>query len=260
MLGYFIRKVHNRKWGVKPRVVISIPSGITAVEKRAVTNSAERAGARKVYLIQEPMAAGIGVGLPIQEPTANMIVDIGGGTTEVAVISLAGIVTSESLRIAGDEMDEAIKHYVKRTYNLLIGDQSSEKIKILIGSAHPLDEELSLEIKGVDSIAGLPRRAVINSVEIREALREPVELIINAIKVTLEKTPPELAGDLVDNGMVLCGGGALLRGLDKVIMEETGIPVRIAEDPLSAVAKGTAEILEQIDLLAKVLESNDDQM
>jgi len=260
MLGYFIRKVHNRKWGVKPRVVISIPSGITAVEKRAVTNSAERAGARKVYLIQEPMAAGIGVGLPIQEPTANMIVDIGGGTTEVAVISLAGIVTSESLRIAGDEMDEAIKHYVKRTYNLLIGDQSAEKIKILIGSAHPLDEELSLEIKGVDSIAGLPRRAVINSVEIREALKEPVELIVNAIKVTLERTPPELAGDLVDNGMVMCGGGALLRGLDKVIMEETGIPVRIADDPLSAVAKGTAEILEQIDLLAKVLESNDDQL
>jgi rod shape-determining protein MreB len=260
MLGYFIRKVHKRKWGVKPRVVISIPSGITAVEKRAVTNSAERAGARKVYLIQEPMAAGIGVGLPIQEPTANMIVDIGGGTTEVAVISLAGIVTSESLRIAGDEMDEAIKHYIKRTYNLLIGDQSAEKIKILIGSAHPLDEELSLEIKGVDSIAGLPRRAVINSVEIREALREPVELIVNAIKVTLERTPPELAGDLVDNGMVMCGGGALLRGLDKVIMEETGIPVRIADDPLSAVAKGTAEILEQIDLLAKVLESNDDQL
>ena len=260
MLGYFIRKVHNRKWGVKPRVVISIPSGITAVEKRAVTNSAERAGARKVYLIQEPMAAGIGVGLPIQEPTANMIVDIGGGTTEVAVISLAGIVTSESLRIAGDEMDEAIKHYVKRTYNLLIGDQSAEKIKILLGSAHPLDEELSLEIKGVDSIAGLPRRAVINSVEIREALKEPVELIVNAIKVTLERTPPELAGDLVDNGMVMCGGGALLRGLDKVIMEETGIPVRIADDPLSAVAKGTAEILEQIDLLAKVLESNDDQL
>jgi rod shape-determining protein MreB len=260
MLGYFIRKVHKRKWGVKPRVVISIPSGITAVEKRAVTNSAERAGARKVYLIQEPMAAGIGVGLPIQEPTANMIVDIGGGTTEVAVISLAGIVTSESLRIAGDEMDEAIKHYIKRTYNLLIGDQSAEKIKILIGSAHPLDEELSLEIKGVDSIAGLPRRAVINSVEIREALREPIELIVNAIKVTLERTPPELAGDLVDNGMVMCGGGALLRGLDKVIMEETGIPVRIADDPLSAVAKGTAEILEQIDLLAKVLESNDDQL
>jgi rod shape-determining protein MreB len=260
MLGYFIRKVHNRKWGVKPRVVISIPSGITAVEKRAVTNSAERAGARKVYLIQEPMAAGIGVGLPIQEPTANMIVDIGGGTTEVAVISLAGIVTSESLRIAGDEMDEAIKHYIKRTYNLLIGDQSAEKVKILIGSAHPLDEELSLEVKGVDSIAGLPRRAVINSVEIREALREPVELIINAVKVTLERTPPELAGDLVDNGMVLCGGGALLRGLDKVIMEETGIPVRVADDPLSAVAKGTAEILEQIDLLAKVLESSDDQL
>jgi len=260
MLGYFIRKVHKRKWGVKPRVVISIPSGITAVEKRAVTNSAERAGARKVYLIQEPMAAGIGVGLPIQEPTANMIVDIGGGTTEVAVISLAGIVTSESLRIAGDEMDEAIKHYVKRTYNLLIGDQSAEKIKILIGSAHPLDEELSLEIKGIDSIAGLPRRAVINSVEIREALREPIELIINAVKVTLERTPPELAGDLVDSGMVLCGGGALLRGIDKVIMEETGIPVRIADDPLSAVAKGTAEILEQIDLLAKVLESNDDQL
>ncbi len=260
MLGYFMRKVHNRKWGVKPRVVISIPSGITAVEKRAVTNSAERAGARKVYLIEEPMAAGIGIGLPVQEPTANMIVDIGGGTTEVAVISLAGIVTSESIRVAGDEMDEAIKHYIKRTYNLLIGDQTSERIKVQIGSAYPLEEELSMEVKGVDSIAGLPRRAVINSEEIREALREPVELIINIVKATLEKTPPELAGDLVDNGMFLCGGGGLLRGIDKVIMEETGIPVTIADDPLTVVAKGTAEILEQIDLLAKILQSNEDHM
>ena len=260
MLGYFMRKVHNRKWGVKPRVVISIPSGITAVEKRAVTNSAERAGARKVYLIEEPMAAGIGIGLPVQEPTANMIVDIGGGTTEVAVISLAGIVTSESIRVAGDEMDEAIKHYIKRTYNLLIGDQTSERIKVQIGSAYPLEEELSMEVKGVDSIAGLPRRAVINSEEIREALREPVELIINIVKATLEKTPPELAGDLVDNGMVLCGGGGLLRGIDKVIMEETGIPVIIADDPLTVDAKGTAEILEQIDLLAKILQSNEDHM
>ena len=260
MLGYFMRKVHNRKWGVKPRVVISIPSGITAVEKRAVTNSAERAGARRVYLIEEPMAAGIGIGLPVQEPTANMIVDIGGGTTEVAVISLAGIVTSESIRVAGDEMDEAIKHYIKRTYNLLIGDQTSERIKVQIGSAYPLEEELSMEVKGVDSIAGLPRRAVINSEEIREALREPVELIINTVKATLEKTPPELAGDLVDNGMVLCGGGGLLRGIDKVIMEETGIPVTIPDDPLTVVAKGTAEILEQIDLLAKILQSNEDHM
>ncbi|RKY27441.1 MAG: rod shape-determining protein [Planctomycetota bacterium] len=260
MLGYFIRKVHNRKWGVKPRVVISIPSGITAVEKRAVTNSAERAGARKVYLIEEPMAAGIGVGLPVQEPTANMIVDIGGGTTEVAVISLAGIVTSESIRVAGDEMDDAVKHYIKRTYNLLIGDQTAERIKMQIGSAHPLEEELSMEVKGVDSIAGLPRRAVINSEEIRDALREPVELIINAVKVTLEKTPPELAGDLVDNGMILCGGGGLLRGLDKVLMEETGIPCTLAADPLTVVAKGTAEILEQIDLLAKILASSEDQI
>jgi rod shape-determining protein MreB len=260
MLGYFIRKVHNRKWGVKPRVVISIPSGITAVEKRAVTNSAERAGARKVYLIDEPMAAGIGVGLPVQEPTANMIIDIGGGTTEVAVISLAGIVTSESIRVAGDEMDDAVKHYIKRTYNLLIGDQTAERIKMQIGSAHPLEEELSMEVKGVDSIAGLPRRAVINSEEIRDALREPVELIINAVKVTLEKTPPELAGDLVDNGMILCGGGGLLRGLDKVLMEETGIPCTLAADPLTVVAKGTAEILEQIDLLAKILASSEDQI
>jgi len=260
MLGYFMRKVHNRKWGVKPRVVISIPSGITAVEKRAVTNSAERAGARRVYLIDEPMAAGIGIGLPVQEPTANMIVDIGGGTTEVAVISLAGIVTSESIRVAGDEMDEAVKHYIKRTYNLLIGDQTSERIKVQIGSAYPLEDELSMEVKGVDSIAGLPRRAVINSEEMREALREPVELIINTVKATLETTPPELAGDLVDNGMVLCGGGGLLRGIDKVIMEETGIPVTIPDDPLTVVAKGTAEILEQIDLLAKILQSNEDHM
>ncbi len=259
MLSYFIHKVHNRRWGVKPRVVISIPSGITAVEKRAVTNSAERAGAREVYLIEEPMAAGIGVGLPVQEPEGNMIVDIGGGTTEVAVISLAGIVTSESLRIGGDEMDDAIIQHMKRVYNLLIGERTAEKIKIEIGSAYPMEEEKSMAVKGRDLIAGLPRQVTITSEEIRECLREPIDAIIESVKMTLERTDPELASDLVTNGIVLAGGGGLLRGTDKIIADEVGLPVRIADDPLTAVSRGTGVVLEQLDLLKQILESSADE-
>ncbi|KPL00185.1 MAG: rod shape-determining protein MreB [Planctomycetes bacterium SM23_65] len=258
MLRYFISKVHKRTWGYKPRVVIAIPSGITTVEKRAVRNSAERAGARKVFLIEEPRAAGIGVGLPVEEPTASMILDIGGGTTEVAVLSLGDIVTSTSIRVAGDEMDEAITNHMKRTYNLLIGEQTSERIKIEIGSAYQLETELTMEVRGRDLIAGLPRRAVVNSEEIREALREPIDAILQAVVQTLEQTEPELAADLVSNGMVLCGGGALLRGIDKVIAEETGLPTRIAEDPISSVAHGTSLFLEKLDFWKRYLEGDDE--
>ncbi len=260
MIRYFIRRVHNRSWGVKPRVVISIPSGITAVEKRAVTNSAERAGARDVFLIEEPMAGGIGAGLPVMEPTGSMIVDVGGGTTEVAVLSLGGMVASESIRIAGDEMDRAIINYMKETYNLLIGERTAERIKIEIGSAYPLEEEKTMEVKGRDLIAGLPRRATITSEEIREALRGPIESIIQAIKRTLEKTPPEVAGDLVDTGMVLVGGGVQLRNLDKVLSEETGLPARVAEEPVTAVAKGTGVIVENLSLYRQALESGEDEI
>ena len=259
MLRYFIRKVHNRSWGIKPRVVISIPSGITAVEKRAVTNSAERAGARDVFLIEEPIAGAIGAGLPVAEPQGSLIVDIGGGTTEVAVISLGGLVAAESIRIAGDEMDQSIINYMKQTYNLLIGERSAEKIKIEVGSAYPLEEELTMEVKGRDMIAGLPRRATVSSEEIREALREPVEAIVQAIKRTLEKTLPEVAGDLVDSGMTLVGGGVQLRNLDKVLSEETGLPARIGDDPVTAVARGTGMVLENLDELKQVLESGEDE-
>ncbi|MFH1021882.1 MAG: rod shape-determining protein [Planctomycetota bacterium] len=259
MLSYFIHKVHKRSWGVRPRVVIAIPSGITAVERRAVVNSAERAGAREVYLIEEPMAAAIGVGMPITEPIGNMIVDIGGGTAEVAVISLAGIVTSESIRVAGDEMDDAIVQYMKRTYNLMIGERTAERIKIEIGSAFPLEKELTMVVKGRDLIAGLPRQATINSEEIREALKEPVNAIVEAVKFTLERTPPELAADLVDRGIIMAGGSSLLRGMDKVISKETGLPVKVADDPITAVARGTGVVLEKLDLLHKVLESGVDE-
>lgn len=258
MLRYFIRKVHKRTWGLKPRVVIAIPSGITAVEKRAVINSAERAGARKVYLIDEPMAAGIGVGLPITDPSGSLIVDIGGGTTEVAVISLAGIVHSESIRVAGDEMDDAIGHAMKRNHNLLVGEQTAEKIKIAIGSASPLEQEMRLEVRGRDVATALPRKAVVSSEEIREALIEPVSTIVAAIKRTLENTQPELAADLVEHGVVLAGGGVLLRGLDRVIAEEIKLPVRVADDPLTAVARGTGDILDQLGLLHQILSSADD--
>ena len=258
MLRYFIQKVHQRRWGYKPRVVIAIPSGITTVERRAVRNSAERAGARQVFLVEEPMAGAIGATLPVAEPTASMVVDVGGGTSEVAVISLADIVTSESIRVAGDEMDESITQHMKQNYNLLIGEQTAERIKIGIGSAYPLEQELTMEVRGRDVIAGLPRKEVIRSEEIREALKEPVDAIVSAVKSTLEHTEPELAADLVDNGMVLVGGGVLLRGLDKVIQEATGLPVRRAEDPITCVARGTGLFLENLNRMKKYLESTED--
>jgi rod shape-determining protein MreB len=252
MLRYFIKKVHHRHVLVRPRIVIAIPSGITEVEKRAVKDSAERAGAREVFLIEEPVAAAIGVGLPIQEPIGNMIIDIGGGTTEIAVISLAGIVFSKSIRIAGDEMDLAIIEYLKKTYNLMIGERTAEDIKIKIGSAYPLEEEMALEVKGRDLVAGLPKTVTITSEEIREALQEPLRAILEITKVSLERTPPELAADLIEHGMVMAGGGSLLRGLDKLISEETGLPVHIADDPLTAVACGTGKVLDEIRYLKKV--------
>ncbi|NLG33857.1 MAG: rod shape-determining protein [Lentisphaerae bacterium] len=256
MLRYFIRKAHNRKWVVRPRIIISVPSGITEVEKRAVKDSATHAGAREVYLIEEPMAAAIGVGLPVQEPAGNMIVDMGGGTTEVAIISLAGIVLSRSVRVGGDEMDEAIVQYMKRVYNLMIGERTAEEIKITIGSAYPLGEEMSMEVKGRDLVAGLPKTLTITSEEIRETLQEPVSAIIEAIRITLERCPPELSSDLVDRGIVLAGGTSQLRGLDKLIAEQTGLPVHVAEDPLSAVAEGTGVVLHELNFLRKVSSSN----
>ena len=252
MLRYFIRKAHNRKWVVRPRIIISVPSGITEVEKRAVKDSATHAGAREVYLIEEPMAAAIGVGLPVQEPAGNMIVDMGGGTTEVAIISLAGIVLSRSVRVGGDEMDEAIVQYLKRVYNLMIGERTAEEIKITIGSAYPLGEEMSTEVKGRDLVAGLPKTLTITSEEIREALQEPVSAIVEAIRITLERCPPELSSDLVDRGIVLAGGTSQLRGMDKLLAEQTGLPVHVAEDPLSAVAEGTGVVLHELNFLRKV--------
>ncbi len=252
MLRYFIKKVHHRKVLVRPRIVIAIPSGITEVEKRAVKDSAERAGAREVFLIEEPIAAAIGVGLPIQEPVGNMIIDIGGGTTEIAVISLAGTVFSKSIRIGGDEMNEAIVEYLKKTYNLMIGERTSEDIKIKIGSAYPLEEEMSMEVKGRDLVAGLPKTVTITSEEIRESLQEPLRAILECTKVSLERTPPELAADLIDHGIVMAGGGSLLRGLDKLISEETGLPVHITDDPITAVANGTGIVLSEIKYLKKV--------
>jgi rod shape-determining protein MreB len=252
MLRYFIRKVHGRRMMVRPRVIVAVPSGITEVEKRAVKDSATHAGAREVYLIEEPMAAAIGVGLPVQEPAGNMIVDIGGGTTEVALISLAGIVLSRSVRVGGDEMDEAIVQYMKRVYNLMIGERTAEEIKISIGSAYPTGEETTMEVKGRDLVAGLPKTLTVTSQEIREALQEPISAIVEAIRITLERCPPELSADLVDRGLVLAGGGALLRGIDRLIAEQTGLPVHVAEDPLSAVAEGTGVVLHELNFLRKV--------
>ncbi len=253
MLRYFIRKIYRRKRLVNPRVIIAVPSGITEVEKRAVKDSAERAGARSpVYLVEEPIAAAIGVGLPIQEPSGNMIVDIGGGTTEIAVISLAGIVFAKSIRIGGDEFDDAIVGHLKKTYNLAIGERTAEEIKIRIGSAYPLDEETTIDVKGRDILAGLPKTITISSEEVREALAEPISVIVEAIRITLERTPPELSADLIDRGMILAGGGALLRGLDKLIAEETGLPVHIADDPLTAVALGTGRYLSDFNLLKRL--------
>ncbi|MFO1519334.1 MAG: rod shape-determining protein [bacterium] len=249
MLRYFIRKVHNRKTLVRPRIIICVPFGITEVERRAVRESAECAGAREVYLIEEPMAAAIGAGLPITEATGNMIVDIGGGTTEVAVISLAGIVFSQSVRVAGDRMDDSIIQYIKRKYNLLIGERTAETVKIAIGNAYPNGEVKSIEIKGRDLVAGVPRVMEVGSDEIREAIAEPVFAIVEAVKIALERTPPELAADIVDKGIVLAGGGALLKNLDVLIREETGLPVTIADDPLSAVVLGTGKALDELDRL-----------
>jgi rod shape-determining protein MreB and related proteins len=251
MLRHFITKVNTRKW-VRPRVVIAVPSGITEVEKRAVKESAAHAGAREVYLIEEPMAAAIGVGLPVQDAAGNMIIDIGGGTTEVALISLSGIVFSRSVRVAGDELDEAIAGYMKRAYNQMIGERTAEEIKIKIGSAYPMEKEVALEVKGRDLVAGLPKTLTITSQEVREALLEPISTIVESVRVTLERCPPELSADLVDRGLVLAGGGALLRGLDRLLQEETGLPVHIAEDPLSAVAEGTGRALSEIKFLRQV--------
>jgi rod shape-determining protein MreB len=252
MLRYFIRKVHDRKALVRPRIVICVPSGITQVEKRAVKESAESAGAREVYLIEEPMAAAIGAGLPITEASGNMIVDIGGGTTEVAVISLAGIVFAKSVRVGGDKMDEAIVQFIKRKYNLLIGDRTAEAIKIEIGEAYPGEQKRFFEVKGRDLVSGIPKTQEINSEEMREALSEPVNAIVEAVRIALERTPPELAADIVDKGIVLAGGGALLRHLDVLLCEETGLPVVIAEDPLSCVVLGSGKVLDEIDLLRQV--------
>jgi rod shape-determining protein MreB len=254
MIKYFIAKsLRNRTFLVRPRVVISVPSGATPVEERAVREAALQAGAREVYLIEEPMAAAIGIGLPVHEPTGNLIVDIGGGTTEVAVISLGGIVTSRSIRVAGDEMDEAIIQHVKKVFNLLIGERTAEEIKVEIGSAYLQEEEQTYDIRGRDLINGLPKTVSITNTEIYKALSEPVAAILETIKATLEQTPPELSADIMDRGVMMAGGGALLKGLDKLVSEQTGMPVHVAEDPLLAVAYGTGRVLENIDLLRRVL-------
>lgn len=251
MIKYFIRKVHNRRSLLHPRVVIGIPSGITEVEKRAVRESAEQAGAREVYLIEEPMAAAIGAEMPISEPSGNLIVDIGGGTTEVAVISLGGMVVSKSLDVAGDEMDEAIVQYFRRKYNLLVGETTAEDVKIRIGSVFPLPEEQSMEVKGRDQVTGLPKTITITSEEIRQALSEPVKLIIEVVKQTLEETPAELSADLVDRGIVLAGGGCLLRGFPELLSQETELPVTRSADPLSCVVMGCGRYLEELDNLKR---------
>ncbi|WP_256369294.1 rod shape-determining protein [Thermaerobacter sp. FW80] len=253
MLRHFIAKALRGRPLLRPRVVICLPSGVTEVEKRAVVDATEQAGARKAYPIEEPMAAAIGAGLPVHEPTGNMIVDIGGGTTEVAIISLGGIVTHRSIRIGGDEMDEAIVNYVKRNYNLLIGERTAEEVKIAIGSAYPMDDEGSVEIRGRDLVTGLPKTIEVTAAEIREALSETVAAIVDAIKVTLERTPPELASDIMDRGIVMTGGGSLLRGLDRRVAEETGMPVHIAEDPLLSVALGAGKYLDVIDNVQRSL-------
>ena len=253
MIRHFIQKVHNdRKGLVRPRVVIAVPSGITQVEKRAVRDSAESAGAREVFLVEEPMAAAIGVGLPVQEPTGNMIIDIGGGTTEVAIISMSGIVFSKSIRIAGDEMDEAIVNYIKREYNLLIGERTAEEVKIKIGSAYPMEKPMNMEIKGRDLVAGLPKTLVISDEEIRKTLTETFSTIVDAVKIALEHTPPELAADIVDKGIVVTGGGSLIKGLDILLREATGLPITLADDPLSAVALGAGKVLKDPKLMKKV--------
>jgi rod shape-determining protein MreB len=252
MLRYFIQKAHNRSTFLRPRIVISVPSGITEVEKRAVRESALSASAREVYLIEEPMAAAIGAGLPITEPSGNMIIDIGGGTTEVAIISLSGIVYANSVRVGGDKMDEAILNYVKRKYNLLIGERTAERIKIEIGTAYPSDEQRSLVVKGRDLVAGVPKTLEIHTEDVREALTEPVNAIVEAAKIALERTPPELAADIADKGIVLSGGGSMLQNLDILLREETGLPIMLAEDPFTAVVMGCGRCLDEVDLLRDV--------
>lgn len=256
MLRYFIQRVHQRRWA-KPRMVICVPSGITGVEQRAVQEAAEYAGARKpAYIIEEPMAAAIGAGLPVHEPTGNMVVDIGGGTTEVAVISLGGIVASESIRIAGDELDEGIINYVKKEYSLALGERTAEEIKVAMGSAYPLEEEFYAEVRGRDLVTGLPKTVVVSTNEIRDAIEEPVSAIVDAVKVTLDRTPPELAADIMEKGIVITGGGALLHGLDARLSTETGMPIVLAQDPLYSVAIGSGQCLEEFDALKQVLISS----
>lgn len=252
MIRAFIVKIHNRKALVRPRIVVGVPSCITQVEKRAIRDSAEQAGAREVYLMEEPMAAAIGAGLPVQEPSGNMIVDIGGGTTEVAVISLSGIVYSQSIRIAGDEMDEAIIQYLKRKYNLLVGERTAENIKIQIGSAYPFDEPRKMEIKGRDLVDGIPKTLTVTDSDIREALHDPIYAIVDAVKTALERTPPELAADIAEKGVVMAGGGSLLHGLDTLIALETHLKVKVADDPLSCVVLGAGKVLDELDLLKVV--------
>ncbi len=253
MLAYFIRKALKNKTLLRPRVVVGIPSGVTGVERRAVIDATEQAGAREAYLIEEPMAAAIGAGLPISEPVGSMVVDIGGGTTEVAVIAMGGIVTSKSIRVGGDEMDEALIQYCRRAYNLLIGERTAEEIKIAIGSAYPMKEEQSIDVRGRDLVSGLPRTVRMTSSEAREALAEPVAQIVEAVKQTLERTPPELAADIVDRGIVLAGGGSLLRGIDRLLGEETGMPVMLTDDPMSAVVLGTGRVLEELETMKRLL-------
>ncbi|QNB48470.1 MreB/Mrl family cell shape determining protein [Thermanaerosceptrum fracticalcis] len=258
MLRYFIRKALNANINYfnRPRVVICVPAGVTTVEERAVREAAIQAGAKEAYLIEEPMAAAIGAGLPVHEPTGNMIVDIGGGTTDVAIISLGGIVTSRTIRVGGDEMDEAIVQYIKRAYNLMIGERTAEEIKISIGSAIEPPNGENYQVRGRDMVSGLPKLVMVSAKEIKDALAEPVTAIVEAIKVCLEKTPPELAADIMDRGIMMAGGGSLLRGLDKLISQETGMPVHIAEEPLYAVARGSGKVLENIDILKRVLIPN----
>ncbi len=253
MLRHFINKSHNRSAFVRPRIVVGVPSGITGVEKRAVLDAAMHAGAREAYLVEEPMAAAIGANLPVSEAQGSMIVDIGGGTTEVAVLALGGIVVSKSIRVAGDEMDEAIVAHCRKNYNLLIGERTAEQIKIDIGSAYPLPEERTVEVRGRDLVTGLPKTLTLTSSEIRDALAEPVATVVDAVRMTLEKTPPELAADIMDRGIVMAGGGSLLRGLDKHLAQETDMSVFVVDDPISCVAYGTGKILEEIDILKKVL-------
>lgn len=256
MLRYFIQKVHKRRFLAKPRLVICVPSGITGVERRAVEEAGYKAGARKVYIIEEPMAAAIGAGMPIHEPTGNMVVDIGGGTTEIAVISLGGIVVAVSIRVGGDELDEAIIAYVKREYSLLLGERTAEEIKMKVGSAFPLPNEPEAELRGRDLITGLPRTVILPAEEIRKALEEPIQAIVDAVKSTLDRTPPELSGDIMDRGIMLTGGGALLRGLDERLRHETGMPVVIAENPLNCVVLGSGRTVEEFEALQRVLVSN----